>query len=210
MCLKFLEDTFGGGSSSNDPTAIAQAAENARQAQINAGMQQIDQQFSQFNDQYYNDQSQAYSDYYDPQIDKQYNDARQALILKLGSSGIINSSEGARQLANLDLQYNQQKTAAANQAVSYGAQARTQVENARTQLVNELNATADPAAAAASSAGLVQSLATPPAFSPLGSLFASTAPAAATAVSTPSNLYSPSQFSGPSVGGGGGSSTIVN
>ena len=203
MCFIF------GGSSDNGADAAAQA-EKARQARINTGMDQINQQFSQFDDPYYDAQAKAYSDYYNPQIDKQYSDARQQLILKLGQSGLINSSEGARQLSNLDYNYNNQKTAAANSAVTYGSQARTQVENARTQLINELNASADPAAAAASSTALVSSLATPPAFSPIGSLFASATPGLEQQAGLP-NQFNPYGNSGPSVGGGsGGSSTIVN
>lgn len=189
-------------------------AEAAREANISTGMQNIDGAFSQFDDPYYQSQAQAYSDYYQPQVQKQYGDARQQLILNLGHQGTINSSEAARQLSNLDLQYNQQQASQASAAQNFAAQARNQVENSRNQLVQELNASADPAAAAQAATSLTASLATPPAFSPLGNLFATAAPGAANAIAastqTPS-MYSPAMFSGPSVStGGGGSSTIVN
>ena len=159
----------------------ARAAEEQRQSSIRSGTATINQNFSQFDDPYFAGQSQKYTDYYKPQLTEQYDKARRDLILSLTRTGGINSSAGAQRLADLDLENNRQIGAMTDSAAQFGTQARTDVERNRSELIGQLNASADPASAAASSLSRAQILSAQPAFSPLGDLFTKFAQQAGTA-----------------------------
>lgn len=164
MCMRSPSGDGGAGA--------ARAAEEARQARITQGTADVNNTFSKFDDPYYGGVSKSYADYYTPQVDDQYQDARRKLVLNLGRSGIVNSKAGARQIGDLDEAYQRERTGIADRSVSAGAQARSDVENARSQVLQQLSASADPSSAVAAASARANALATPPSFSPLGNLFA--------------------------------------
>lgn len=195
-----------------DAAAEARAAEAARQARITQGMSDIDQNFSQFDDTFYDTRKSAYTDYYNPQVDNQYEDARRKLVLALGRSGALQGSAGRNKLADLTEDYQMQRTAISDAANSYASSVRGDVERNRSELVSQLNASADPAAAASSAAARAAQLNTAAAFSPLADLFGQYAQMGATGLMAEGagrrgfglNLY------GSGSGGSRGSSYNVN
>jgi hypothetical protein len=165
MCFPGL---FGGAKGGDGG---ARAAEEQRQARIRAGMEGIDQNFAKFDDTYYDGLKTKYTDYYTPQLTDQYQKARQNLILELTRTGGINSSAGAQKLADLDLENQRQSQSMTDSALQFATQGRQDVERNRSEVVNQLNASADPAAAAAAATQRSQILQAAPAFSPIGELF---------------------------------------
>ena len=178
MCIPGL---FGGPPQDNS-AAIARQAEEARQARIRAGQGQIDQTFSQFDDDYYGNVSKASDAYYMPQAEKQYADARRQLVLNLSRQGTLAGSAGARSMGDLDESYATQRGDLVNRGVAAGNEQRSNVERARSELMSQLNASADPGAVGAAAAARAQSLSAPPIFSPLGKLFADFANMGANAI----------------------------
>ena len=162
---------MGGGGGGDGGAGAARAAEEARQANVRAGMANVDSQFSKFDQPFYDSRAKAYTDYYTPQVKDQYDLARKNLVFDLTRQGIMNSSAGADKLGLLDQDYNKQNTFYTNGGADYANQVRGDVENNRSALYSQVNASADPSAAASAAAARAQSLTQPSAFSPLGQLF---------------------------------------
>ena len=150
---------------------IARQREEQRQRDIDAGTVQVNDIFSQFNDDYYSGIEKAHNDYYLPQVQDQYEDARRKMVLNLSKNGTLNGSVGARTLGDLDENYQTQKGYYANQGVDLAQQYRGDVERNRSDVLGQLNASANPSAAAATASARAKSLTAPPTFSPLAQLF---------------------------------------
>jgi hypothetical protein len=155
----------------DNSAAEARAAEDRRQAQIAAGTTQVNDIFSKFDDNYYGGVQKASDDFYMPQVDDQYEEARRKMVLTLGGSGRLNGSSGARDLGTLDERYRTQRADLANRGISTANDYRTDVERNRSEVLNQLNASANPASAAATANARAQSLTAPPTFSAIGNLF---------------------------------------
>ncbi len=151
---------------------IAADNEAKREAAIKQGQSSIDSAFAQFNDPYYANISKGYTDYYDPQLSTQYNNALNALTLQLGQQGILESTEGNRQLALLKQQQDTQEQTIGNNAIAAANTAKQQVAQQKNTLYSQNNIAADPSAAATSAAAAAGSVVSPPNYSPLGNAFA--------------------------------------
>lgn len=176
-------------SGSDNAAAQARADENARQARINSGMATINQDFAGFNDPFYAGISKAYTNYAEPQVDQQYKNAHDNLTFGLARGGLLKSSVANQKFADLDQDYNNQRLGVADQAKTQANQQRAQVENSRSNLVNQLQATADPSAAASAAVGQAKILNTANAFSPIGTLFQNATAGLANAAGGPYNGY---------------------
>jgi hypothetical protein len=155
-----------------DPSAELRRQEEERQKRIRAGKARIDDIFSQFGDDFYSGARSAYSDFYLPQVDDQFKNAREQLIFRLSGTGNLGSSAGAGKIADLFRLRNQHRSRIGDEALAYEQSLRGDVESARADLISQLSATADPEAAAASASARAQALSAPRPFSPLGDLFA--------------------------------------
>lgn len=147
--------------------------EAARQAAIKAGNTSIDSAFSQFNDPFYNGFKKSYTDYYNPQIDKQYTDAQGTTEAGLARQGIDRSSIAATQFGRLFGQYADARSQIGDDAASAANDLRTKVNNEKNNLYTLNSTSADPAQANTQALASSTALVTPPAYSPLGSVFAS-------------------------------------
>lgn len=161
---------------------IARQAEVERQQQIEQGRSAIDQSFAQFDPSYFDRLQGDYTGYYMPQLDQQYGDAKKALIFNLARGGNLDASAGAQQIGNLTRKYKENQAVIGNQAVTTANQQRAQVEQNKSDLYAQLSASADPAAAASTSAARAAALTAPVGYSPLGDLFANFINAGATGV----------------------------
>ena len=180
------------------------ADEQAREARIRAGMGQIDSAFAGFDDPFYQSRAKAYSDFAMPTVDRQANDARRALIYALSRNNNLDSSAAIRKNTELNRDTNEARINVANQGQDMANRTRADVENARSGVVAQLNATGDSSAASAAALRQVQNLTMPQGFSPLGQLFANFASSVAQIGSNSGNGYS--GFFGsrtPSYAGGG-------
>jgi hypothetical protein len=163
-----------GGGGGGDYAAQARADEAARQARIREGMGRIDQQFGGFNEAFYKNRENAYIDYANPQLDQQFKNQQNTLAYNLARNGLTASSEAARNAGELQRQFNLARSTIAGEAKNQSNQARQQVEQNRSELVNQLNATGDTQNAANASLTRANMLTQTPGFSPLGQIFQNT------------------------------------
>lgn len=183
---------------------IARDAEAKRQASINSGMERINQTFQPFNDDYFAKQGQSYNDYYLPQVEDQYQDARKKLTYNLARGGGLNSTAGAEQLGHLTEEYTKQRGAIGEQALAEQQRQRGVMEGNRSNVVNQLYSSANPEAAAASAAAGATQMTAPPAYSALGDLFGKFAGTGASYIGAAKKGYdnAASPMFGPASGAG--------
>lgn len=150
----------------------ARREEEARQARIREGQALIEQAFRPFTDDYFGGIQQSYADYYMPQLQKQYEDARRRLTLQLAATGNLTGSAGARQLGDLQRHFAEQQALIGNQALAAANDARARVEAARQDLLGINRSSADPSGVNAALTARVEQLQAPPVYSPLADVFA--------------------------------------
>ena len=165
-----------GGGGDGGAADRARQQEEQRQARIREGMAGIDAAFRPFNDSYYNTKAENYTGYYIPQLKQQYDDALSALKLQLSSSGLGGSSAGSFGLSRLAQEFADRQAEIQGKASEYSNQARGNIQDLRSSLVSQLNATSDPQAAiqAANNQAYIQQN-RPDTFSPLTSAFSNIA-----------------------------------
>ncbi len=163
---------FGGGGD-NNAAEEARRAEEARQGRISQGMTQIEGAFSGFNEPYYQHKADAYNAFYQPQVNQQFNDTKDALSLQLSRNGIGASSAAANGYRKLGEDFAKQQADIQSKAQAYQNSARSDVQGLRNTVVQQLNSTSDSALAAqaANNAAFVQSN-KPDTYDPITSLFA--------------------------------------
>jgi hypothetical protein len=151
--------------------ARARQEEEARQGRIKSGTAAINEKFAGFDDQFYEKRKQEFANFANPDVQRQYKDAQGGVLYGLARSGNLASSERSRQLGVVDRERDTATMRVADRGAEYANQARTQVENNRTDLINQVNATGDSALAANQAMNRAATLRPSPAFEGLGSLF---------------------------------------
>lgn len=163
---------FGGGAPKDNSGAIAQQQEAQNQATIAQDTGEVNDAFStQFTPDYYNNITQSYEDYYDPQLTQQYQNTLNSLTGQLGQQGILQSTEGQRQLALLNQAYQTQQQTVASNAQNAAQTQKQNVAQQQNTLLGQATAAADPTSLATQAANTASALASPVTFSPLGSVF---------------------------------------
>lgn len=172
---------MGGGDSAADKSAAqakkaskdAKKAEKQRQKDVRQGQKNIEAAFSQYDDDYYGGFKQDYLDFYNPQIEREYNTTRGKLFTGLLERGMGESTVGAHKLADLVRRRDEEFTNAANQATDAANALRSKVENEKTNLYTLNLASADPQAINSRALASSTALAAPQAYTPIGQIFAS-------------------------------------
>lgn len=157
----------------NDPSAGMEMREVLRQGDVGLGKIGIDKQFGKFDDGYYDKYKNAYTGYYMPNLQKQFGDAQDKLTANLADRGMLASSVGGTQFANLSKENADAKANIANEANDAAKKLRGTVENAKTSLYSLNEASANPQSVNAQAIGQSTALVAPPTYSPLGQVFAS-------------------------------------
>src|SRR3546814_2687665 len=75
--------------------------------------------------------------YYQPQLDRQYQNARRKSVLSLHRTGNLSSSAGAGKLGDLTRAYNDNRTLLANNALSAVNDLRGRIEASRNDLYGQ-------------------------------------------------------------------------
>jgi hypothetical protein len=146
--------------------------EAQRQAAVKAGNTGIDTAFAKFNDPYFSNYEKTYKDFYNPQVDTQYTDAQGTLEAGLARNGTDRSSIAAGQFGRLFGAYADQKAQIGDQAASASADLRNKVSSEKSNLYALNSSSADPAQANTQALAAATSLVAPPAYTPLGAVFA--------------------------------------
>lgn len=140
---------FGGGSSSADRVAQqSRADEEARQLRIKEGMSRLSSIFGNYDGKFFDQQRQAYLDFAVPTISRDYRTAADKLKATLARRGLLSSSTQTKTGADLNRQFTQARTDAESKALDIANQSRAKVEQSRSNLVGELQASADPTSVA--------------------------------------------------------------
>jgi hypothetical protein len=150
---------------------IARQQAEEREAKITQGKQSIDSAFGVFDPQYYQKYQDAYTANYNPQVDKQFTDARQAMKYNLARSHTLDSTPGQKSFGDLVTGYNDARRDIASKAVDATNQLKTNVEDQKSDLYAQNNASADPSLSSIQALSRAGSLASPASYSPLGDLF---------------------------------------
>lgn len=150
---------------------IARQQADEREAKITQGKQSIDSAFGVFDPQYYQKYQDAYTANYDPQVDKQFTEARKGLKYNLARAGTTDSTGGQKSFGDLVTSYDDARRDVASQAVDATNQLKSNVEQQKSDLYNQNSASADPSLSAISAVSRAGSLATPATYSPIGDLF---------------------------------------
>lgn len=205
MCF----DSLFGGNSAKKMAQQQRADEDARQARINSGMSSIDSTFSGFNDDFYNGRRQAYLDYAMPEVQRQAASARRALVYALANNGNLNSSGALRKDQDLTADTDRASLDVGNAALDAANQTRSNVENIRSGIVSQLNATGDDQAAGQAALRQAQAINMPQGFSPLGQLFSDFLGGVSQIGSNAGNGYSGFLGGKPLFGSSRGSARVV-
>lgn len=155
----------------DNSAAIARQEAREREGKIREGQGRIDSAFGIFDPSYYDQFRQSYTDYYNPQVDKQFGDAKQKLTYNLARSGTLDATAGQKQFGDLIDSYATQREQVASKANEATNALRGQVESNKSDLYAQNTASADPSLAAIRAAGRAGSLQSPMSYSPLGDLF---------------------------------------
>jgi hypothetical protein len=163
-----------GGKGGDGGAAQAREDEQKRQQRIREGTTKINDTFdSQFNDDFFNTRQKSYLDYANPQLNDQYADAKKQLLFSLDRAHLTDSSVRAAKEADLTKLYDTNRRSVADQGLGFANTARNNIESARGDLINTLNATGDAEGASKSAVSRAGALSQADVYNPLGQLFTS-------------------------------------
>ena len=196
---------FGG---SGDGGAAAQEA--LRQKHVRAGMADINKQFSGFNDNFYNKAATDYTKSVTPGVMSDYQATKNNLTYALAKGGALNSSTGIESNDSLSRKLATNETQIAGNAAGAANDLRAKVNDQKSQLVQQLNSSADPTAANEGAIAATSQLRAPGAIQPLGNLFADWSQMYLTRQSSqPSNIWSGLMNQGYGNSGGFPNSSVM-
>lgn len=158
-------------SSGNDGAEEARRLEQQRNARIKTGLGSINSTFAQFNPQFYEQRKQDYVNYAMPQLYKQLGNTQRQTFYGLANRGLAGSGAAQTAASNLQYEADVQKQGISDTAVQQASALRKEVENQRSQLIAQLQASADPTSAAQQAIASAGVFSAPSPMAPIGNLF---------------------------------------
>ena len=158
-------------SSSGDGSDFARQQEQELQQRINEGKADINQKFAGFDDAFYQQRATDYENYAMPQMAEQLHTTRNSLAAQLARRGLMKSGASIESNADLDKFAEGKTREIADTARGEANQLRGDVENSRSNLINQLIASGDPSVASTGALSAAMGIRTDPSFKPLGNLF---------------------------------------
>ena len=167
-----MDTIFGKPETPSNNYDRAAAEEAARQKRIKEGLANIENVFSQYDQDFYDQTQDAYIDYYQPQLEDQYQKGLQELQYALARSGRLNrSSTDAYKKAQAAQDMEFQKQDLASKALAAAGQSEADVQAAKEKMIKLNLANADPDLAASLSASQASLLNQPPKYDQLVDVF---------------------------------------
>ena len=161
-------DTSGGGGSEYESAAEAEAR---RQLKVDAGLAEIEKVFGQYDQDFYDKSSDAYLDYYEPQLDDQFQQGLKDLQFALARGGRFGSSTEVDKKADAAEDYGFQKNELASGAIQAADASEAAVTAAKRDMTNLNQVNANPDLAASLSQAQSGILNQPAKFDPLLDVF---------------------------------------
>ena len=164
----------------SDTADQSRAAERRRQARIRQGEAKINTVFDRYNDVFYEGRARDYANYAKPQLDRDYDKGMLALKAALARQGLSKSSISQDRDRMAQTSFGEELQNMRQRGEGYKNQARDSVESARSNLLSQNLALADPTAAAQAARARVHSLSALPQYQPMVDTFAHLAEGLAT------------------------------
>lgn len=158
----------GGGSDAGEE---ARQLENERQARIQTGLGSINQTFAKFDPAFYKQRQTDFTNYAMPQLYRQLAQTNRVGAYGLANRGLSTSGAANQFGSNLGYEANVQKQAIGDQAIAQSQQLQKDVEGQRSQLIAQLQASADPTSAAQQALSAAGTYSLPSAWAPIGNMF---------------------------------------
>lgn len=114
---------------------------------------------------------QAYMDFANPQLDRQFGDAREGLTFALARQGQTQGSIAGERRADLETDYGERQQDVAQTGQDYANRAKQDLAAQKQNAYQMLTATANPGATTAAARSSLAALRDTPALTPLGTLF---------------------------------------
>jgi len=198
---------MGGGKAARNEARRARQEEEARQKRVSEGTSLIRAQFAKnFDDPYYAKMLQQGKDYYGQNLEHDYKNSLKQLEAALWRSGLQSSGAGDVKRGEASKQLADAKLNIASMAQNQVNQRKQDVANAEGQTISQLQASADPASAAAQTSEMIRLNNTDPSWGAIPQFFTDLTANMATMADRDrygGGVNRPSWF--PSLGGGGGS-----
>lgn len=158
----------GGG---NDAAKEQRALEETRVKNIAIGNAAIEKEFAGFDDNFYDSRAKDYEDYAKPKLEKEFANTKRNLVYSLARSGLMGGSVDAEKNANLADERQQQLRNVSDAGQAQANELRQTVEGQRSNLTAQLEASADPGAAANLALRTAQAYTKPTSYAPIGNFF---------------------------------------
>jgi hypothetical protein len=150
----------------------AREEETERKHKIKKGMAKIDTAFAGFDDNFYNTREAAYKGFYTPQLTDQFTKARENLTFALSRAGTLNSTVAGQKSADLTKDYDVNVGLINSKAAADRAATQGKINEEKSALVSQLNATAQANQVGDQATARTQQLASEaPDYNPLGDIF---------------------------------------
>jgi hypothetical protein len=146
---------------------IMRQQEAARQARIMQGRETIGKNFGQFDDSFFGGLADAYKEFYNPQLQTNYERARRDLALRMPTTG----SAYTQKIAEMEKDFLAEQARISGAAESTAAQRRADISQSRSALEQQLEAGAGVDTIGSSAAAQASQAALPMQFSPLADIF---------------------------------------
>lgn len=172
---KFIGGRAAGEAGNTAPTSAQRQAQQAaayeKYLAQSGGLYTGTAKSGGFNDAFYNQRKQDQLNVQQPQLGQQYAQTQKGLAFQLANKGLLRSSTATNLGQSLKNEFGQQNQNLDQAAQQSANQLRSTVEGQRQQIVGQLEASADPAAALQLATGAATSLNAPSTFAPLANLF---------------------------------------
>ena len=159
---------FGGGS---DAAGQAAALQAQQQAGVTQGLADINQAFAGFTPEFYQQRAQDYTNAALPAFQQQYKQNLGSLIYGLGNQGLIGSSAAKNKANNFNNYANQQQLNIANQGLAAAQNLESNVNQNKSQLISQLEASYNPTATAQQALASASQFSAPSPAPAIGNLF---------------------------------------
>jgi hypothetical protein len=156
---------------SNDAGKEARQLEEQRQAKINTGLESINKTFEPFNEKFYGQRQQDYVNYAMPQLYQQLAHTNRQGFYGLANRGLQKSGAANAFGSNLAREANVQKQGIVDTGIAQSQQLRREIEGQRSNVMAQLQASADPTTASQQALAAAGQFSLPGAFQPIGNLF---------------------------------------
>lgn len=124
-----------------------------------------------YGDPFFADIAKRYTDYYNPQLQEQYETARDQLTKTLARQGILQSSAGQGRFSDLLGEYQREQQQLTARGLGEAQRARADVEGLRSDLLSQVEAGMGGETAAAIARNRMAAMTQPKAYDPLGDVF---------------------------------------